>query len=57
MQNHEQRVYVYVWLVGYRGHLGALGRCLFMCSARWSDRAKDRSQTAHLKGFAPVRFR
>jgi len=57
MQNHEQRVYVYVWLVGYRGHLGALGRCLFMCSARWSDRAKDRSQTAHLKGFAPVCFR
>jgi len=33
------------------------GRCRFMCSARWSLLAKERSQTAHLKGLAPVCLR
>jgi len=32
------------------------GMCLFMCSARWSDLAKLRSHTLHLKGLAPVCF-
>lgn len=40
------------------GHLACcLGRCRFMCKARWSLLAKERSHTAHLNGFAPVCFR
>ena len=35
----------------------SFGMCLFMWSAKWSDRAKHLSQTRHLNGFAPVCFR
>lgn len=31
--------------------------CLFMWSARWSEREKHRPQWWHLKGLAPVCFR
>lgn len=34
-----------------------LGSWRFMWRARWSERAKQRSQTLHLKGLAPVCFR
>ena len=37
--------------------LCGLGRWRFMCSAKWSDLAKLRSQTLHLKGLAPVCLR
>ena len=30
--------------------------CLFICSARWSEREKQRLHTAHWKGLAPVCF-
>lgn len=41
---------------GRAGHL-LLGWCLFMWSAKWSERAKERSQMRHLNGLAPVCFR
>lgn len=41
---------------GRAGHL-LLGWCLFMWSAKWSERAKQRSQVRHLNGLAPVCFR
>lgn len=31
--------------------------CLFMCSARWSEREKLRLHTPHWKGLAPVCLR
>lgn len=31
--------------------------CLRRCSAKWSDREKLRSQSAHLNGFTPVCLR
>ena len=41
----------------FNSHLFPLGSWRFMWRARWSDRAKDLSQTLHLKGLAPVCFR
>ena len=35
----------------------SFGKCLFMWRARWSDLAKQRSQTLHLNGLAPVCLR
>ena len=37
--------------------LPLVGSCRFMCSARWSERAKLRSQTLQVNGLAPVCFR
>lgn len=51
--------YVYLELVDLLGvsqFFMCFGMCLFMCSARWSDLAKLRSHTLHLKGLAPVCF-
>lgn len=36
---------------------GAQFWCLFMCSARWSEREKLRLHTPHWNGLAPVCFR
>lgn len=43
--------------VGAREDHLFLGWCLFMCNAKWSERANERSQIRHLKGFWPVCFR
>ena len=40
---------------------GLLGQpgcgCFLMCSARWSEREKQRSHSLHWNGLAPVCFR
>ena len=35
----------------------SFGRWRFICNAKWSDLAKQRSQTLHLNGLAPVCLR
>lgn len=43
--------------LSWMGGLPHTSMCLRRCSAKWSDREKLRSQSAHLKGFTPVCLR
>lgn len=53
---HSRRLQLVVVAKGGENHL-FLGWCLFMCSAKWSERANERSQMRHLNGFWPVCLR
>lgn len=53
---YSRRLLLVVVAKGGENHL-FLGWCLFMCSAKWSERANERSQMRHLNGFWPVCLR